>query len=473
MKKKFKDLNFSDFSKFFNKDFWKAFKNKVLFYWDFDLTTEKKKEILEQLFTDLKNKNYYPSIPRTYIYKEKSNFISRIIPVFEIKDYCLYYFCIKQLEEKIAENRVPNTFWWWSLWWQIRKKEDDEIELLTKIQNENEEQFANFLWISISEYSFNPFAWSRAYRDFWSKLKSTIESWNFQYCVEFDIANFYDNIKLDILERYIYEITDSKDYEIVSILFHFLYFWNRKFHFYSKSNTWLSQDALNDCSRILANFYLQKYDEYVFNICGENFKYFRYADDQFIFWENKEDLQEKILQVSIFLNSIWLSINPKKIKFHTIDELYIERSFKLFDLVAPENTNPQNIKIFIEEICKIFKNKTNECLKNWWISLLNKAIYLDFENIDLEEKVYIKSLFLEEKFLKQCSSDKFEKIYNFLEKNEQGQFIEKLLKISENYKYNDFHYSVLLFFQNFWFNDEEKILKNNMDLLENYYKNIL
>jgi hypothetical protein len=104
------DISLADFKKYFNSNFWRVFKEKVLFYSINELSAKQKKEIIEKLYFDIKNKNYYPSNPKNILYKEKEKGVPRIIPVFEIQDYCLYYFCIKQLEDRIALDRTPNTF---------------------------------------------------------------------------------------------------------------------------------------------------------------------------------------------------------------------------------------------------------------------------------------------------------------------------------------------------------------------------
>lgn len=461
------NIEFSIFKKYFNKDFWKAFKDKVLFYWHEDLSKEQKDLIVKKLYGDIVNKNYYPSIPKKLIYKEKANWVPRVIPIFEIKDYCLYYFCIKKLEDKIAKNRTPNTFWWWSLWWKIRQSEDEEIKLLENSINYFEDEMLNYNDISVSEYSFNPKAWSKAYWDFNWKLKSTIQSWNYSFCVEYDIANFYDCINLNLLENYIREIWDNNDSEIISILFHFLQYWNRQNNHYNKSTVWIPQDALWDCSRILANYYLQKYDNYVYNLCWENFKYFRYSDDQFIFWNSLEELKEKVFKVSIFLNKLWLSINQKKVKYWKVEELLEYRSYDLFDIISGDTISNDNIEKFISKIILLYKNDSHEKLKDKWLNLLNKAIILNLDNLTLWNKLYLKSLFLDENYLKQAKPYQFWNIYNLLEENEKLDFINLLSNIAEKYKYNNFHYSVLQFLENK--NLDKGFIVEKINNLNNFY----
>lgn len=102
--------------------------------------------------------------------------------------------------------------------------------------------------------------------------------------VEMDISNFYDCIRLDLLETWINEVSDGSSKEIINLLFHFLNYWNKKVNLSNKQTVGIPQDALSDCSRILANFYLQRYDSYMYEVCSRyNCRYFRYADDQIIF----------------------------------------------------------------------------------------------------------------------------------------------------------------------------------------------
>lgn len=450
------DTTFDDFKKYFNHDFRKAFIDNVLFYPE--VSQEMKDNVVSQLYWDIQNKGYYPSVPKTVLYQEKGNGVARIIPVFEIKDYCLYYYCIKRLEERIATNRTPNTFWGWSLGWIIRKYEESEVEEQESEMQWYENELANYHGISISEYSFNPQARVRAYWDFSAKLFATIKTCKFEYCVEFDIANFYDCINLDILEVLIREVTDTNDSEIVSILFHFLHYWNRGNYYYNKCTVGLPQDALSDCSRILANFYLRSYDKYIHDECWTTFSYLRYADDQFIFGDSIEDLKEKVLKASIFLNKYWLSINQKKVKYHSTKALMSYRSFALYDLVSPENINEKTINQFVAEVVSIFKCGRQKDLKDEGISLKNRATSLDLTKVAIGDKVFLKWLFLDSEYLKQAKTRQFEKIYEILEENERREFLENLIKIAEDYKYNQFHYSVLQFFQNKGL-DQKSILK--------------
>jgi len=67
------NIDLVDFKKYFNSKFWKAFKEKVLFYSSEDLLNEEKGKIIENLWNEISQRKYYPSIPRHTIFKEKGN----------------------------------------------------------------------------------------------------------------------------------------------------------------------------------------------------------------------------------------------------------------------------------------------------------------------------------------------------------------------------------------------------------------
>lgn len=228
----------------------------------------------------------------------------------------------------------------------MRKNEEDEMEKRQENFNHYEDFVAELCGISVSEYSFNSAAWARAYGDLNAKLYATAKARNYKYIAELDIANYYDSIRLDILEIRIRELVDEEHADIISLLFHFLNYWNRNTNLYNKQTIGIPQDAMNDCSRILANFYLQPYDKIVYNLCKQNkCKYLRYADDQFLFSEDKNKLHILIFKVSKALNSLGLSVNQKKAKISTTEDLINYRSFKIFDLLKNDEDRKDKYKV--------------------------------------------------------------------------------------------------------------------------------
>jgi hypothetical protein len=438
------------FKQYFNRDFWRAFQDKQSFF-DIPKTKTEKDSFVEELYRQIEERRYYPFVPRCYIDRDKGNGVTRIVPVFTLKDYCVYYYCIKKIEDKIAYNRVENTFGGWTLGGLMRKSENDEMEKKRKHFNRYEDFIAELHGISVSEYSFNPVAWARAYGDLNSKLYATARARNFKYVAELDIANYYDSIRLDILEMRIREIVNEEHADIVSLLFHFLNYWNRNTNLYNKQTVGIPQDAMGDCSRILANFYLQPYDKIVYELCKQNkCKYLRYADDQFLFAKDKNKLHILIFKVSKKLNSLGLSVNQKKVKVRTTDDLIENRSFKIFDFLKEDNDRRDKNKVeqFIDYYLVLLDKSGLANIKDNGTPLLNKALFCPaLKSIDFSKKTKLISCYLDDEYLKNAGAIHLEKIYKLLNKNDKQEFIKKLNVLSRKLIHNAFHYELLNFYE--------------------------
>ncbi len=436
------------FRKYFNHNFWRAFKNKPFF--NVPKSKGEKDKFIEKLYSEIQKRTYYPSVPEYYIDRDKGNCVTRIIPVFTLEDYCVYYYCIKKIENKIAYNRVENTFGGWTLGGVIRKSEHDEMEARREHFNRQEDFVAELHGVSVSEYSFNPLAWTRAYGDLNAKLYAIAEMQNYHYVAELDIANYYDSIRLDILEARIRELANVEDTDIISLLFHFLNYWNRNTNLYNKQTVGIPQDFMGDCSRILANFYLQAYDKYVFDLCKKNkCEYLRYADDQFLFSEDKEKLDILIFKVSKQLSSIGLSVNQKKVKVCKTEELLKYRSFKIFDLLKDDENKKDKNKV--EQFVDYYLNLLDDCglsnIKENGTPLLNRALFCPaLREIDLAKRTKLISCYLDDTYLKKAGTQHFQKIYELLPETQRSEFIIKLYSLSEKLIHNSFHYQLIDFF---------------------------
>jgi hypothetical protein len=78
-----------NFAKYFNRDFWKAFQDKDAFF-ALPKSGSERTEFISNLYTEIKEKRYYPSVPTCNIDRDKGKGVTRIIPIFSIKDYCVY-----------------------------------------------------------------------------------------------------------------------------------------------------------------------------------------------------------------------------------------------------------------------------------------------------------------------------------------------------------------------------------------------
>jgi len=67
---------------------------------------------IDKLYDDIISHQYCPSTPREYLFVHKTEFVPRILPVFNYVDEACYYFVCKMLEDDIANNRVERYIWW-------------------------------------------------------------------------------------------------------------------------------------------------------------------------------------------------------------------------------------------------------------------------------------------------------------------------------------------------------------------------
>ncbi len=178
-------MNKADFLRWFNRGFWKAFSRKA-FPIQIPNTRTDKAALLELVYDDIASARYAPGIPEAELVINKGYGVARTVPVFSIRDYCVYYFCIKELEDVLCGNRTPNTFGGWTLGGQLRVRENDEIE--------------NDL-TAYGRYSFNPQAWTHAFGEFNALLFAQLDPGHYAHVLQLDLSNFYDCVRLDILER--------------------------------------------------------------------------------------------------------------------------------------------------------------------------------------------------------------------------------------------------------------------------------
>jgi hypothetical protein len=175
-------IDIKSFKNFFPKSFSKKLKESIIPH----TVPILRNEIAESLYKEITEFKYHPSTPRDYIIINKANYVARITPTFQPKDYFLYYFCTKILEDEIAVNYVEGTYVGWRLGNQIRLKEEgDELELLD----------------SAPSNSYNPFLWTENWSDFQKKAFENNNSDEYNFVVKLDIANFYDNINIDLLGK--------------------------------------------------------------------------------------------------------------------------------------------------------------------------------------------------------------------------------------------------------------------------------
>lgn len=412
----------TSFFELFNTKFWTKLNESIVPFTDKPI---EKNDFLNKLYSQLTNFTYTPSHPRHYIHINKHNGVTRFVPTFNRKDYCVYYLCIKLLEQEVAVNRVEGTFGGWTLGNQIRLKEEKEILELDYVPYN----------------TINELSWTQEWRSFQSIARRFNDSGNYGYFINLDIANFYDTINLALLERKIRHAVPKTKQEVVTLLFHFLQNWNKEIEGYNIKTVGLPQDEIGDCSRILANFYLQDFDSAMKGICDKyNSKFIRFADDQIIFTHNRDIASLILFKASKELFSINLNINSSKVKeFKTKSDFENYWAFKIFDLLKDaenKETINKGVEIYFSFIDKGVHFKES--------SVLKRLLAINFKQIYPKYRHRLLSGFFDRDFLSSLNLWHFRRIRIAVDNDKD--FFCQLDNMIPNALFNSFLFNLRLFY---------------------------
>jgi hypothetical protein len=352
--------------------------------------------------------------------------VARIVPTFAHEEACVYFFCIKILEEYIQGNRVAGTFGGWTLGNEIRLKEElEESDIPYPLT------------------SYNPYKWSEHWKEFQRQAYIRTQNEKQHVIIKFDIANFYDSINLGLLENKLRHIVPKEKAYIIDLLFQFLKNWNRHFEKYTEKKVGLPQDEIGDCSRILANFYLQDYDLIIKSLCeSKECTYLRYADDQIIFSPSIDVAKYMIFEASKQLFKINLNINSSKVDVFTDKNNFLKYwAFDIHNLLDDDSDSSLNraIKISLER--KVIDSRFR------WDSVLKRISMIQQDRIDFHLRFKIYSELLEPDFLVTLNSWWFSKIRDFLQ-NDQELF-RILDRCVDGVYCNSFLYYLLSFYKKY------------------------
>lgn len=412
----------ASFLKIYETKFWQKLNESLV---PFDDKPIDKPTFLNYLYEELVSFSYNPSHPRDYIVANKHNGISRYVPTFNRKDYCVYYLCIKLLENEIAVNRVEGTYGGWTLGNPIRLKEEQELLELEYIPFN----------------TLNPLAWVEEWRTFQSVARRYKDTGDYSYFINLDIANFFDSINLTLLERKIRHIIPKNKQEVVTLLMHFLHNWNKKLEGYNLKTVGIPQDEIGDCSRILANFYLQDFDAAIKTICDkEQAQFIRFADDQIFFAKSKESARRILFEASKELFKINLNINSSKVKeFASREEFDEYWAFEIFDNLTDKDNTTQ-----IEIAVKKYLYNIEKKIKFREASVLKRILSMNFEKIAPEYRHKILAGLFQPEFLATLDLWHFKRIREKV--NNDDEFFGILDKQIDIVLFNSFHYHLLNFY---------------------------
>lgn len=384
----------------------------------------KRKIYLQELFGKISSsvKDYKPKPPRDYISTPKTKYVVRMVPSFDFEENIIYYYSIKVLEDYLVENRCENTYGGFRLGGKFSKSEDSDFEV----------PFSE----SINENSFNKYAWKSEYSNYQKKIKDAAQRMGseFNYAILFDIANFYDSIRIDLLEEKIKYSKNIKEFkDEIHLLSCFLKYWkNNKV----QNTVGLPQDDIGESSRILSNFFLQDYDLAMQKICSANNSlYVRYADDQIIFSKTSREIENIMYDSSLKLNEKNLNINSGKIKiFYNYQDFDDCFGFSIFSKLAYDNQDVNDafdMFIYKKQNCRYFRESS--VLKK----LLNKNININ--QLKNQKRIKFLSYLWDEDFLLFANNYYLMRIYEMLRTNEEkDEYIETLVKINSETKFKSF-----------------------------------
>lgn len=443
-------MNKHNFLRWFNHGFWRAFsRNK--FPIEVPRTSARRAALTEALFEDISSARYAPGVPETEIVINKGLGVARTVPVFSIRDYCVYYFCVKELEHVLCGNRIPNTFGGWTLGGQLRVKENDEIESDAA---------------AYGRYSFNPHAWTEAFGQFNALLFAQLELARYDYILQLDLSNFYDCIRLDVLERWIREHAPPEKGWVIALLFYLLNHWNRRNTGLHPQAVGLPQDALADCSRILSNFYLQKYDKFAANLCSQaGGIYFRYADDQMILLNDQQKVDNLLLLLTRNLDRYGLRVNQKKVKLWSTSELIRHRCREIQAIFAKkgDNQSPVLVRRFVDAYLAL----TPQELASTWnagMPLLNRLLWSKLDSLPsgLFNKIVVR--LAAEEFLVQATASKIKRLSELNAMRTKPLDLHKRIQaIAKRSVHNAFHHEALAYARLVKESSLEAFLVNRMD----------
>lgn len=445
------DYTLDEFCETIDKKFWYHIRKQTLVPYANEID---KKEFLTSLYARLNDGAYFVASPRAFVIQSKQQKIARVIPVLSLEDYCTYYFCIKQLEKYLAINRVPNTYGGFSLGGQIRESENDEIEaIIADIP-------------SSPTRAYNRFGWIESWGDFQDKAWRYATSTDSTQFLTLDIANFYDTIDLDKLESKIRHAVPKEFASVVNLLFSFLRNWNRKIYGYGHQSKGIPQDEVGDCSRILANFFLQNYDAKINEYCrAHDITYLRYADDQILMSASEKENLKALYEASILLHKEGLNINAAKVK--SFDEHTFARywAFEIFDKLKDKDDRQhilEGITLYLNW-CGDAHGK--ESFKA--DSVLSRIISRGIHDAPQSQKHKILAECLEDDFLLEANSYKIDRILKMSAENDRATIVTQLMRLVEETRFNSYLYELLDLNRqhDIFTNEQEKRIKSRLNEL--------
>jgi hypothetical protein len=210
----------------------------------------------------------------------------------------------------------------------------------------------------------------------------------------------------------------------------------------------LPQDALADCSRILANFYLQKYDKFAARICAEmRAIYFRYADDQMILLEDPAKEERVLLLLTRKLDRYGLRVNQKKVRLWKTPELEQHRCRSIQGIFTEKGDNQR--PVLVRRFAKAYLKIPSDKLEKTWnggIPLLNRLLWANLLALPQKSLDEIVCRLTSNDYLRLCDSKKLLRIDVLNKKSSRPiDLVQRLTDLVNKTVHSAFHHEVLVF----------------------------
>lgn len=263
--------------------------------------------VVEDIYQKVNSGYYHPMRPLGVYSIPKHNLVPRFIPVLTATDNLLYHYLVKEIEDSLLASKPKSvkTFGVYRVLTTAKKKDDDRRK---------------YDFIDIDDISIGKYTVSYSWYPSWGEFNETVKNYfdrnkKKTVFVKTDIANFYDNIDLRLLENKVRSCLDDSKLSVVNVLFKLLQGVNSYSYKYNYQGKGLPQDETSDCSRLLANYFLYDFDCEFDAVCKTlGCTFIRYCDDMIIMCNDRQSAEKVVHACADILNKSGLSLNSSKTK---------------------------------------------------------------------------------------------------------------------------------------------------------------
>lgn len=329
--------------------------------------------LLTRLTKIVHDSNYRPRRPEYTITIDKGHGVTRRIYVYRPEDYLVYIYAMLNLDSHLAHFHQQDVFGGYTMGGPNRRYPCHPVSLNCMDPP------------SSHPGTLAKFAYMHEYKNYSAVIKDFLENNSSCYLLTLDIANFYDSINLQKLEKMVYHSVPPDHLPELKLLFRFL---NRR----KPLGQGVPQEMIGDCSRLLAHFYLCPFDVKIRRFCRLNrIQYTRYLDDQVYCIPKNISPDRVIFEVSKELSYLGLNLNLSKVElFGDLQEYYRWRGYDLYGLLPP---NRHGIFTYSPEITnrfvQTFLSRDPDTLYKHGSSIMKSIVSMGINKLEPDAKAEI------------------------------------------------------------------------------------